>query len=275
MSIAGDAISYATRYILQRIPERIIKDGLSVRTRDRRYQQVPPEALLRDKVIKACVIPDCSATGGKTITIIFDQGDLKQDSINPPVWIYEVPAEKRDYLDIVSVLEVTSYFPSITTVPYNMRFPTVTGSVMQRSMSEALSSQSPPAMSGTSKVELGLNNSIVLYDITRWNTTMMARLRVCHDELLSDLMPTAWPDFGKMCLLATKMILHKELMLPVDQGKLESGMELGAYSAIIQEWSGAAQEYEEFLRDWWPGVAAQNNTTTMSSIMQGMMGLGH
>lgn len=209
------------------------------------------ESILR-KVIRPKVVVDAGLHGGKVVTIDLRGVPFKQ--IEMHTVMFEVPMERTNYMNIMSVLSV-SYVPNQTTnVGYlypgsHMGSYQNSGTAMNLAtkIATAVNDQAFPA---TAEAEVLDNNQIIIRDPRHITGAYVLRCMVTNDNAMSNLSPRAYEVFTDLCELAIKMTIYNQLRIKIDRSALENGLDFPIIKDIVDSYADAVTMYKELLAKW-------------------------
>lgn len=76
-------------------------------------------------------------------------------------------------------------------------------------------------------------------------TRIMAKYAMTEE--LNEIKPPFYPIIEKLAVAATKQYIYNKLILDMDAGRLEHGVEFGAFKNIVEGYSDAGQIYDDLL----------------------------
>lgn len=123
-----------------------------------------------------------------------------------------------------------------------------TGGVIQ-AMQQVVRSVSPVQLVSNALVYLVGYNTVTIKDTVITPATMQLRVNVENDENLNHIQPPFWTVFHKLLLLATKAYIYNLLIVEQDNAFIHSGGELNKVRDIIESYSDAEEQYEEYLEE--------------------------
>ena len=245
-------ITYSINYIKRRIPSMILKDAFMLNLSPGAARVNNLDSRINEKILNELVLPDCNRVGGREMAI--DISRLRPISNDRDGHVYKIPKNMTGnrsitsvkYASFVSLLSPTVSGTGSNYAGYNAGASVVTG------MAQAVfSSNTPEPVTGTADCSLisGEENTVFIKDWGRGQLPRWLLVLVENDSGLSQIDPKMYDDFAKLCLYATQMTIFNDLIIPLDQGKLQGGGELGRYKEIIDGFSDAAANYETQLRE--------------------------
>jgi hypothetical protein len=92
-----------------------------------------------------------------------------------------------------------------------------------------------------------------------------------YDENLNALNPRTFINFSKLCIYATKMFIHNELVVELNRGYIQGGYELNKIQEIIEEYKDAEEQYYDFLENVWRKISFMNDTESYSRYIKSLI----
>jgi hypothetical protein len=205
---------------------------------------------IKNRVIKKRVIPDCNIYGGQTLIVPLD--GINPTYKDPRTLVYEVPAEKLMNKQIMSVLNVGFF-------PYSNMSSFTVGGYSQFGSSTSLSSATNRLLDAHSNipflssadVELVGNNTILIRDQIKQSGIYTLRCIVANNENMEELNVRYIPSFCKLCELAVKSYIYNRMIVNLDRGYIEAGVELTSVKSIIEEFKESEEMYQTRLSENW------------------------
>lgn len=71
--------------------------------------------------------------------------------------------------------------------------------------------------------------------------------RIAYDENFTNLNTSALDTFADLCVEAVKMYAYNTLIIPLDKGYVESGLNIGEFKRIIDTYADSPVRYKELL----------------------------
>lgn len=235
------------------------------------YNNYSIDESIINNVIRSKVLADCNMLGGQTMII-----DVAQCSVNP----YEVGSNVitvpksltggRSIVSVISVVHVTQGMLAALSAGG----PGVTNTVMGGGNCCSTNTGSPVMTALTNLYNTGNNLPVISSAVAEIIGENVVHVRnmpigvkvgmglicvVANDENLSNIQPRSVYDFKKLCVLACKAYIYNKLLINVDVGEFKAGASLGVMKSIIDSYSDAAQQYDDFLRAKWVKIAFTND----------------
>lgn len=243
-------IAKALDEIKFRIPPQVLKVAMRDSSYNWRAAPVSIDEIILSRVIKPRVLIDCNLVGGTTIVVSLEGLEPRYSDVYSVV--YQVPPERINFREIVSILSV-SYMPQ--SLAYNgagygtgvmtSHHNSEVGAVAQR-IADSVSNI--PVISNASADLIG-PNTVLVRDGQRVSSAYQLRCVVGNEENLNNINPRSYLAFSKLCELAVKAYIYNNLIVRIDQAYLEGGQELGSLKNYVESLSDAEENYQTYLQE--------------------------
>jgi hypothetical protein len=127
-------------------------------------------------------------------------------------------------------------------------------------------------VTSTAQVEVIAENTVSIKDSLRLVSSMYLRCTLANDENLTNINPRSYPYFTKLVEYATKAYIYNDLIVKIGSNELQGGFELGVSKSIIESYSDAEQNYQDYLENTWRRVAFMNDKPAHRRLITAMMG---
>ena len=258
-------VTNAVQEIERTIPKQILTEvfGREDFRNWRRNAPVTIDEMIKSKVIRPTVIKDCNLIGGRIILLSLEGAGF--DLIDQFTTVYNVPVALTGNREIVSVLSV-HYLPALAmsggpAAPFAMMSPTSVSDVQTAAQRVGDAASNIPHVS-SAEAELIGYNTVMIRDSMRSTQIYGLRCVIAHDENLANLSPRSYRHFAKACILATKSYIYNQLVIRMDQGRLEQGQELGRFKDIVDQYADSEEMYQDYIRNVLRKVLFMNDTTS-------------
>jgi len=259
-------IQKAIQDIIFEIPMQILELAFLRKINQTNVIRPTVEQQIETLVIKPKVLVDASLVGGTTVTIPVDKCYQELIPYNPTgnYLVIYIPPELRDNRNIISALSLT----------YSVYNPTYLGYGLYGNPGLKLVER---AMDGidtnvggftTSNLELIGPNTILVHESLFTNIGGYLRVKLEYQEDMRDLNPRVYPQFSRLCLLATQGYIYTDLVTELDKGLIYGGHELNKLTEIVESYSDKWDEYREFLNTVWRKIAFMNDTESYSRFIK-------
>lgn len=230
-----------------------------------------------NNVVRARVLVDCNLVGGSQAYIPLS--GLEQIRRDDYTVIIHIPKTRTGGRTINSVLHL-SYYPVNAlgaghAAGYGGSFGMYQSVENTSSMSVAQSmfaAHDKIPLTSTSSVTLVAENTICIRDSVALNPDAFLRCILSDDAELSHIQLRSYPAFVKLVEYAVKSYIYKEMIVAMDQMQLMAGQQLGVVKEIVQSYSDAEQNYQDYLRDTWEAVAFMNDDIGMDRFVGLLIG---
>lgn len=263
-------LSKALNDLRFKIPEDILKIAFTPNNTFR-WRNAPTslDEEIRSQVIRPRVMVDLNIFAHKRVSISL--GDVPCEQIENFVWIYEIPMEKLDNREIVSVLSV-HYMPV-----YNQMGFTGYGygnSIMQPVSDALIAGQravdSHSSIPNTSSAQVNLigQNTVLIRDPFRANRPYHLLCVIANDPELNNIDYRSQDYVNKMVELAVKAYIYNTLRIKVNRGFLEAGVEIAAVREYIESIADSEQMYQDFKQEQMGAVLVMNERDIYTDLIR-------
>jgi len=256
-----DAISKALQEVYFGIPKEILQLA---------YNDNPANAVLSldevilSRIIRPKILVDCNLIGGVEVYVPMEQCQVIDHSTSYALeYIINVPKTLTSNRSIITPIGIFSGYRSIPN--------TSTGSSLENAVMNQLLAIDPPAVISTARLELIGENKIFVVGAT--SNFMLGSLKVIleNDNNLSNISPRSYLAFSNLVILGVKADIHNRLQVSLGQGYISNGHELGVVTDIINDYSSARDDYNEYLTNTWGKVAYHNDKERLHNHVAGML----
>ncbi len=267
------AIAHALNYVKQTIPPEILQVAfmghLSQPMRMRQMIPLSLDHMIRSKVIEDRVLPDVNLFGGTEIWLpIFG---LAYEMVNTNTYVYRIPLEMTQGRKITRMF--STCFTNLTGVNGYVSAQGK-GSLISAAMQVMSSASNPPIVSNA-YVELVGDNTIVIESSITSPAQMVLRCWIEGDANMTHLKTPVYLLFSKIVAAAVRNYIHVNTVIPQDISFIHGGMELGRMKESIESYSGANEEYLDFLETKWGKVSIFNSPVSRQRHIQSHVGGGY
>jgi hypothetical protein len=165
----------------------------------------------------------------------------QRNSGEGPFSIYRVPPDKRNNCDITEIHRVMWPLPNAggfaTRTPY--------GATICDYSNELINSRTGAGIPPTPTGEILTGDLIRLHPAGFSHIDWVVVCRVAYDESMNHLNGSSIDAFAEMCVIATKMFIYNQLIIEIDRGYVEFGMDIVSVRQIIEPWSDLNDLYRE------------------------------
>lgn len=232
-----------------RIPLDILNAAFLPRQFGQRPLPVNLDTRIRQEIIEKRVRVDCDLTGGVQVQVPL--GGLTAEYLDAYNLIYRVPKYLTQNRAITRVLSLAVGYGSVTGTT-NMGLEG--SSPLLDAASGVLASASPLPIVSTAYLELIAENTVLVSDTMQFPTNAFLRCMVENDAEFSTMKSGTFLKFAKLVELATKAHIYNALIIPIGQGQLVGGMDLGKFKEIVEGFADSNDNYDTYLNEVWRAV---------------------
>ena len=267
-----DAIGKAVKDCKARIPIQILKKAFMVSDGMWLENNLSLEENITQKVIRERVIVDMDIVGGTELNIPLSKCEIK--TYPDFVRIIKVPKALIQNRIITSVLSI-SYLPTVPSLnmgiepigvglPLNSQANTGSNLVFGHMLNSV---DTLPNVS-SAETRLIADNVIYLKDTAYQNGTGVLRVRVSNTENLNNINTKSIIAFSKMVTFAVKAYIYNKLIIEIGDKELKYGQELGIFKTVLDSYSDAEENYQEFLETQWKKISIMDDDLSMSRYLR-------
>ncbi len=234
-------------------------------------QNTSIEEQIKTLVIQAKVLPDCDIVGG--VKIYISTSDLPREFTDQFTIIFRVPKHKTQGRTITSVLgigylESNAFNQAGVT---NSMSPCSITPVTENMLGLFNANNSIP-ISSSAECSLIAENTVMVKDTMYIKPNGYLWCEIANAQDMANIQIRSLPYFSNLCTLACKAYIYNQYIIQMDEGEIKAGHELGMFRSIVESYSEAMQEYNEFLMDTWTKVAIMNDQKSYTDLIRAQMG---
>ena len=234
-------------------------------TTDRTGQILPTPVSLDEQitssVIRPKVLMDCNIVSGTEMTIPLSQ--TEEVSNLERGYVVKVPKELTNYRSIVSVL-------SIVSEPFTSSL-VLTGNNAP-SYNEIGGNYEPGPIEYNTSLEL-VGDNIIFIDTYLANVFQLyIRVTIENNNNFSNINPKSHLHLANLNVLAVKAYIYNKLNIPLESAYMHFGYQLGVIREIVDSYSDAQEQYDEYLKEVWTKVAFMSDNAQMRQFVTSMFG---
>lgn len=242
-----NVIDYCLRKIRQRIPEPLLKAAFTPESLRRLGVASSIENEIMNKVMREYVIPEISRMGQ------YAELDLQglpyendtEDYYSRNYYIDDYKTGGREILSAhIAVTPVAGQ--AYTLPPAGSYLDGATTGVLASTQQVVDSNSALPRISSAEVRVLGPNTIRIKDPGMFVYATKIAILYKLSEEL-NEIKPDFYALVADLAVFATKEQVYNKLIFDMDSGKIENGMEFGAFRTVIDGYSDAGQMFEDTL----------------------------
>jgi len=261
------AIAKALSHIKYVIPREILQIVFINRLQKMNLRPVSIDDSILNQVIRPRVLMDCNLVGGQEVYVSLD--GIPQERTNDYTVVIHIPKTRTDGRTINSVLNITMTDPtrlsSYATTALCGATPLL---LMGQSVMDALG---PVPITSTAYVQLIAENTIMVRDSIILPANSYLRCVLAMDENLSHIQLRSYPAFCKFVEFAVKSYIFQQYTVQMDVAELMGGHNLGRIKEIIDSYSDAEENYQDYLLNTMQKVLFMNDETSFSRWIKGIV----
>lgn len=246
-----NVINTLIRDLYRKIPEEILREAFFVELKTGRTL----DSIIREKIIIAIVLNKCNLYAGKMAMIPLQLDYAKstmEDSIgitslSGNFGVYVIPPEARENRPIVAILE-TSY---PTTMGLYGTYPNIgtTGRSVASGIDQMLSSftREPLMITPTAVLLDGDSGVIQLSPPGGVHVDWILSCMLAFDNEFSNIALNLIKPLNDMVEYAAKAYIYNKLIIRINQGYLQGGLQLESIRSIIESYADAEERFSESL----------------------------
>jgi len=253
METIQDAIQYTLRQIPRILIIKALEQSAVLETQFLSTKEiVSVESALYSKIIHRVVGKDCNIFGGKMKeTVLMPEWVIAHSERDTDSWMrkannstYRIPAQEREYRDIIGVISVKQRAVTGVDTPYNV---TWRGSALVDNMKNMLGAQSFNDAWTAPIPELLSTDIVRLVTAQLTSTHWVLEMELAYPENFSNINRSSIPFFRDMVLYATQQFIYNNLVIPMDEAAMVSGAPLGSIKELVYKYENARELYDQAL----------------------------
>lgn len=218
------------------------------------------ESQILAKVIKKRVVVDAQIAMGEHMQVRLNT--LTPVYVEDYRCVYEIPSSLLQNKTILTVLGV-SYTPYAGGIgsfgyAYGGVGPLFSQDTMTAAQQAVEASSAVPNVA-TAKVELIGENTVMIEDAQRFNTSYWLSCYVTDEKFMNSIDPRSYEYFSTLCEHAIKSYIYNKLVINMGRAEIEGGSALGVFKEVVDGYADSESNYRTFLRETWAAVALMNN----------------
>jgi len=255
MSTATNAVQRALLQLHYTVPREVLNETFLNNENSYREESYSLDDKIKELVIHRRVNIDADLVGGNLVFIYI--GDLFTEYVNPYTAIVRIPKSKTagktiiSVLSVYNILEVGMATPGAAN-PFIENNLVLAGNAMMNAMASA------PAIISAYLELIGENTVLIRQNTTLTNMNFI-RCVLSNNEDMSNLQLRSIPHYCKLVELAVKSYIYNYWVVKIGMGFLVGGKELGPFKDVVESYSDAEQQYQEYLNNVWGAVAFMNS----------------
>lgn len=251
------------------IPPQILQVAFTERQLGRSPFPVNVDHMIRERVIEARVLPDCNLTGGTQVIIPLD--GLEQEYYNQSTIVVRIPMERTQHRRIV---RCTSILIGMETLPSSYNYGMTNYSDMLSAAGQVMASHTSMPVQSSARVTLIAENTVMIADQSILPSAMQLMCYVENDLEFTNMRSMTISKFSKLVEYAIKAYIYNELVIPMAEGEMRGGMDLGRFKEIVDSYADANENYQTYLNEVWIKVQFMDDFHTRNRHLRMIMSGG-
>lgn len=264
------AVAKALEEIKFQIPVEVLNIGFKheVDAMSSRNIATSTDDRILTNVIRKRVLVDCNLVGGIPATIPVEYCNILQT--NPDEFVIDVPKTLTSGKSIVNVLSLVANmnYVGASVVP----MPVYDTSPILSSATTMYNSMKTVNLIQTSRLELIGENTVIVQEPHLMIFNAFLKVNLEYDDNMSNLNARFIRGFSKACVLATKAWLYNKLLVIIDQSRIYAGHDLSVITDVINSYSDAEEQYQEYIDTTLKKLLMMSNKDTMTRMVSSMIG---
>lgn len=235
-----------------------------------------------DKVINRRVRLDCDTAGATEIDI--ELSGLKIEPLDKDKYLIHVPKDRTNGREITSVMAIVLFGMASTGISPQA----VQAGMMSMSSTSPLgttgtcpnmgvfkglmSANQPLSVTETTNCRVVDGQTILVEDLITPLPTGYIRCVLANDREFSTLARPAWKQFGKLCVLACKADIYTRFIISIDTAEIIGGHEIGRFKEIVESYSDANEQYDEYFHTTWRKVQYMADNRRYTNHLKALVG---
>lgn len=260
--------------LYRKIPNEILREAFFEELKSTRTL----DAILKEKVIIGIVLPNCNLYAGKMkmITLYESYGKRIEDdnlyttAIGGSFGIYHIPLEVREGRPISAILDVS--YPTMMSLFGSYPNVGIVGRSVTNGFDQMLSSFThEPAYIAPSGIVLDSDAGLIqLSPPASIHVDWMVSCMLSFDNEFSNIGLNMVNPLKRLTELAAKGLIYNRLIIKLNQGYIQGGLQLESIKGIIDSYEGANELFDEALLKFRSSALfIPENLRGMISIMVG------
>jgi hypothetical protein len=272
MSPVSKAIADVKRMIPPQILQVAFLDknyGPNVFQFARNHSAFNVDAMIRERVVEARVMEDCNMTGGTMLVVPLS--GLEQEYYNQATVVVRIPHDRTQNRRITRVIGVMI---GLETLPSSYHYGMNNYSDMLSAGAQVVASHTSMPIQSTARVQLIGENTVMISDQSILPTTMQLMCYVEYDADFTQMRSMTVSKFTKLVEYAVKAHIYNELVIPIAEGEMRGGMDLGKFKEIVDGYADANENYETYREETWIKVQMLDDFHSRNRHLRAIMGGG-
>lgn len=208
------------------------------------------DSLIRTKVIEGRVRQDCNVVGGNEQ--IIPLAGLRPEHVDRFSYVFRIPKSMTQNRSIIQVLSLSMGHGNSNG---SMNLGIQGYSQLLDAASAVMASHAAIPMVSTARCHLIAENTVLITETMALAPNSFLRCMLEYDDEFSTMRPQTVRPFTRLVELAVKAYIYNELNIPVGEGQLVGGMELGQFRTVLEGYADSEDLYQAFIDEVWQRVA--------------------
>lgn len=270
-----NALIYSINEISHQIPKELLHAAFTIDDTAETVNLNTIDDKIMRKLIRKRVLIDMNITGG--IEMIIPLMNVQPSFYEYFYTIYQIPPELTMNKEIVSALNITMMPGSgvfgggsmaghdIGNIGYMNDNPIM--NVANRIGQAA----APAGVLTNAHLEIVGYNTILIYANFRVLNNFGLRVLLENDSTLNNIQPRSYKAVSMACVLACKAYIYNKLIIPVNNGYLASGQDLGVFKSILESYSDSEADYRTYIQEKLGAILYMNDTTRHNRLIASLL----
>jgi len=264
-----NVIDAMLRYVRRDVPQPILRAAFVPDNLRMLGVASSVENEVMNKVIRPFVIPEI-AEKGQYMEVDLTSASYEIDKIDQYNRIYYLSEQITGGRELIAAhIAVTPVAGQAYTLPPAGSYLDGTSSGVLLSASRLVDSNSALPRISSAEVDIMGPNAVAIKDpgMFVYATKIMAQFAMTEE--LNEIKPAFFPLFGKFATLAVKQYCYQSLMFDMDAGKLEHGVEFGAFKSNVENWADAGEMFMDMIPAITRALVHNDNTGDRYNYLSG------
>lgn len=252
--MSSNPVTRATFVARRSIPEAIITQvfGQPASPYARAVPNIDEE--IARLVIRPRVIVDCDILGGQEITVRVAECEVERTADN--LTVITVPKTLTQGKSITSWLSLSLMDTLSAAASYGgANFNACSVTSLGTAALAVANSYSNMNRMHTGRLEPIGENTVLVHDSNLISSFGTLKVIVANDQDMNNLPYRFYIHFTRLCTLAVEAYVFWKLDVDLDEGKVKSGFNIGAFRRKIDSYADSEQKYQDYLDEKWQKVA--------------------
>lgn len=264
---------YICNEIINSIPMEILQEAFNLDTPSDMVRATSLEDKIIRKLLKPRILRTMDIIGGIEWTVPLSDAQLTASDLYYTT--YFIPPEAVRNKEIISVLSLTSLPGGSYFNPENygtgglglINQPNPVVNVGSRIGSAA----APSGAYFNAHTEIVGYNTVCVYQNFRLLSQLGLLVVLENNSNLNNIQPRSLPAVAKYAILGTKAYIYNKLIIPLNNGLIHFGQDLGVFRSIVESYSDAEEQFNLYRQEALAAVLFMNDTTRYNRFLRSML----